>query len=227
MRTGSDIDLHRTERARRCSGRILACARLGVLLLFLASFVQHSCVTSYLVSGNSMLPSYVDGDRVVVSRMPYVLGQPERGDTVVVMDGEILGKPAGAEDATRMLRQLRGRSHSVVSGVTALDGASGRWLASARESRVTMREYSDQELAAYVASGGPFDKAGAYAVQDVDFHPASHVEGCYLNVVGLPLCEVATLLARLPTQARLRSDWTPPTQCVDCPLSQRTEVVSP
>ena len=86
-----------------------------------------------------------------------------------------------------------------------------------------MRRYSDAEVAAYVASGEPFDKAGGYAVQDPVFRPAEAVEGCYLNVVGLPLCEVARLLERLGVTPRLNPDWRIPEECVSCSFRQFLE----
>lgn len=83
---------------------------------------------------------------------------------------------------------------------------------------MTMRDYSDAEVAAYVASGAPLDKAGGYAVQDDAFQCAEDVDGCYLNVVGLPLCEVADLLGQLGVQVRLRSDSRLPSGCRGCAL---------
>ena len=139
-------------------------------------------------------------------------------DTAVVLDGDVLGKPASADEATRMLRALRGAAHTVVTGVTIWQAALDRRLSAAKTSSVTMRDYSDAELAAYVDSGEPFDKAGAYGVQDSGFRPAAAVEGCYLNVVGLPLCEVTELLAEVAPDTRLRPSWQPPAECRDCPL---------
>ncbi len=79
-------------------------------------------------------------------------------------------------------------------------------------------------MAAYVASGEPMDKAGAYAVQDETFRPAREVRGCYLNVVGLPMCDVVELLEALGARVALKPDWRAPEQCGDCPLSDRPEV---
>ena len=115
-------------------------------------------------------------------------------DSLVVCDGEALGKPADYAEATEMLRRLRGREHQVVTGVAVADAGTGRQRVVSRQSSVTMRAYSDEEIDAYVSSGEPMDKAGAYAVQDVGFHPAERVNGCYNNVVGLPLCSVVDLL---------------------------------
>jgi MAF protein len=160
--------------------------------------------------------------RSVAQRQPQavVLG----ADTTVVIDGEVLEKPADAAEATRMLKALRGRPHTVVTGVAVVDGRTGRWLSATRSTEVLMRRYSDEEIAAYVASGEPMDKAGAYAVQDERFHPAEDVAGCYLNVVGFPLCEVVRLLDRLGATVRLRQGWQPPEECRDCPLRTRQEV---
>ncbi len=117
-------------------------------------------------------------------------------DTVVVLEGAILGKPASANEAVEMLVSLRGREHGVTTGMAVVDSETGREETAAVTSTVRMRRYGDDEIAAYVASGEPFDKAGGYAVQDPDFRPAEGVDGCYLNVVGLPLCTTADLLSR-------------------------------
>ena len=116
-------------------------------------------------------------------------------DTVVELDGAVLGKPADAAEATAMLRSLRGREHRVITGLALVDAATGEERSGYRASRVIMRSYTDDEIAAYVASGDPFDKAGAYAVQSESFAPAAEVRGCYLNVVGLPVCELLKVAA--------------------------------
>jgi septum formation protein len=115
-------------------------------------------------------------------------------DTVVALDGEILGKPRDASEATAMLRRLRGRSHAVYSAVTLLEPSTGRTLTDVAETQVTMRAYTEVEIAAYVASGDPLDKAGAYAIQHAGFHPVAEIEGCYANVVGFPLCHLTRCL---------------------------------
>jgi len=116
-------------------------------------------------------------------------------DTIVVLDGRVLGKPADPEDAARMLRDLRGRSHQVYSAVSVWHPATRRLISELAESRVWMRDYSDDEIAAYVASGDPLDKAGAYAIQHPEFDPVTQVEGCWLAVVGFPLCHLGRALA--------------------------------
>lgn len=115
-------------------------------------------------------------------------------DTIVVDDGDILGKPADAEEARQMLRQLRGKSHRVCTSMTLLvPNTPAQTEITCTE--VTMRHYSDAEIETYVASGDPFDKAGGYAIQNAVFAPVAHIEGSYSNVVGLPLETLRRLLA--------------------------------
>lgn len=116
-------------------------------------------------------------------------------DTIGVLRGQLLGKPADAEEATAMLRRLRGRWHDVLTGVALLDAASGREAVACETTHVLMRRYSESELAAYVATGDPLDKAAAYAIQNTMFHPVARLRTCYTNVMGLPLCAVYDLLA--------------------------------
>jgi len=115
-------------------------------------------------------------------------------DTVVALDGEMLGKPRNAAEATAMLRRLRGRRHTVHSAVTMLETTTGHTLTDVAETQVVMRAYTDAEMAAYVASGDPLDKAGAYAIQHSGFRPVAELRGCYANVMGLPLCHLIRCL---------------------------------
>jgi septum formation protein len=115
-------------------------------------------------------------------------------DTTVILDGQVLGKPRDADEAWLMLRRLRGRTHMVTTGVVlALPNKSSLQTRSV-STLVTMREFGDEEIAAYIATGDPFDKAGSYAIQHADFQPVARFDGCVTNVIGLPLCSVATLL---------------------------------
>jgi len=114
-------------------------------------------------------------------------------DTIVTLDGELLGKPASASQATEMLVRLRDRSHKVYSGVTAASPNSDLQTAVV-ESTVWMRDYDDAEIARYVDGGSPLDKAGAYGIQDTLMNPVARLEGCYASVMGLPLCALAELL---------------------------------
>lgn len=123
----------------------------------------------------------------------YFLGS----DTVVVRDGAILGKPADALAAAAMLRSLSGRAHEVVSGYAVHDRASGRTVSGAVSTRVWFKKLTADEIAGYIASGEPFDKAGAYAIQGLGAFMVPRIEGSYPNVVGLPLCEVIAALEEL------------------------------
>lgn len=113
-------------------------------------------------------------------------------DTIVIdHEGELLGKPADAADARRMLRHLRARAHHVVTAFTLRRNTVPLQVITRRaRTAVYMRDYTDAEIDAYIASGDPFDKAGAYAIQNAAFHPVARIEGSYSNVVGLPLDEL-------------------------------------
>jgi septum formation protein len=118
-------------------------------------------------------------------------------DTIVTLDGHLLGKPAGPEEAMAMLRRLRGRAHHVYSGVTLVPPAGAAPQTIVDCSTVWMRPYTDDEIATYVATGDPLDKAGSYAIQHAGFNPVARMRGCYASVMGLPLCRLARMLARV------------------------------
>ena len=144
-------------------------------------------------NANMKLSSAIAANR---NRMPWNI-VVIAADTVVAFQGESLGKPGNREEAVDMLCSLRGQQHEVVTTV-ATTYAPLRQLGEAMShtvvSKVTMREYDDHEIDDYVSSGLPYDRAGAYGVQDSEFNPAASVVGCYLNVVGLPLCAVRAML---------------------------------
>ena len=116
---------------------------------------------------------------------------------MVVHDGRAYGKPEDADDARRMLRELRNTRHQVVTGITVIDVAGGRVLTDSLASDVVIRDFSDAEIDASIATGTPMDKAGAYAVQDEDFRPAESWDGCYTNIIGLPMCRLGQMLTEL------------------------------
>jgi len=122
----------------------------------------------------------------------WVLG----ADTIVVLEGSILGKPADAADASRMLSRLSGRSHEVITGLCLLrQRPAGREQLSL-ETKVFMKRLTPEEIQGYIATGEPMDKAGAYGIQGVGGSLVERIEGSYSNVVGLPLCEAVELLRR-------------------------------
>jgi MAF protein len=140
-------------------------------------------------------------------------------DTTVA-DGElILGKPADGAETAAMLKQLRGRVHQVYTAVTILDSQTGELLQDLAATEVVMRDYTDTEIAAYIASGDPLDKAGGYAIQNAAFHPVLAITGCYANVVGLPLCHLIRTLRRF----RVIPEEDVPASCqqaheIECPV---------
>jgi len=124
-------------------------------------------------------------------------GRPEAvvigADTVVEVEGTALGKPADATDAARMLAALAGREHRVWTAVAVL-GPGGRQAVEAAVTRVWFRPMATDEIAAYVATGEPLDKAGAYGIQERGAAFVERIEGDYFTVVGLPLCRLGLLL---------------------------------
>jgi MAF protein len=121
-------------------------------------------------------------------------------DTEVALANQILGKPGSPAEATSMLKQLRQRqSHHVYSGLTVakLTGGPSTFVTRLHQSTVWMRGYTNAEIAAYVASGDPLDKAGAYAIQNQDFAPVARLEGCFASVMGLPLGELVVAFREL------------------------------
>jgi septum formation protein len=125
-------------------------------------------------------------------------------DTVVTIDGKILGKPAGPQNAVEMLTRLRDQVHAVLTGLCIAETATGKTYTDLARSAVPMRAYSPAEVAAYVATGDPLDKAGAYAIQHPAFHPVDEAQfsDCFANVMGLPLCHLLRRLRRLGVEAQ-------------------------
>ena len=151
-------------------------------------------------------------------------------DTSVVDAGDILGKPVDEEDATRMLKRLRGHTHQVYTGLAVLRVSDNYIQTDLSVTDVPMRDYSNEEIDAYVQTGDPLDKAGAYAIQHQGFNPVEKMKGCYASVMGLQLCRLTYLLDQLDItpnsevgikcQAELR---------YDCPISSailRGEVIN-
>lgn len=133
-----------------------------------------------------------DKARAVAARCPGALVLA--CDTVVALGDTIMGKPQDAPEAACMLRQLRGRRHQVLTAVTALNTLDRKEFTTCSITDVWMRSYTDDEIAAYVATGDPLDKAGAYAIQHAGFHPVALLDGCYSGVMGFPLAHVVEAL---------------------------------
>lgn len=154
------------------------------------------------------IPDTVSGDVILA------------GDTVIAIDNRVFGKPRSGVEATAMLLALRDRPHSVLTGVAVQDSCTGESLIDVKESIVQMRGYSPKEIERYVRTNTPLDRAGAYGIQDDDFSPVKSLEGCYLNVVGLPICIVVVLLTQIGARVALRPRCSVPylANCVSCDL---------
>ncbi|MDQ1912390.1 Maf family protein [Paenibacillus sp. GD4] len=118
-------------------------------------------------------------------------------DTIVVLDGEVLGKPADEEDSLRMLQSLQGRPHQVFSGVACIDLATGEQLVSHQRTNVYMKPLTEEQIRRYISTGEPKDKAGSYAIQGLGATIVERIEGDYFNVIGLPMSLLSDLLGRL------------------------------
>jgi len=127
-----------------------------------------------------------------VSKESIVIGS----DTTVVDGDSILGKPVDTDDAERMLKQLRGRTHQVYTGIAVYRIEDDKMFTDMSITDVPMRKYSDDEIKAYIATGDPMDKAGAYAIQHPKFKPVESMRGCYAGVMGLSMCHVLRTLQK-------------------------------
>jgi septum formation protein len=134
----------------------------------------------------------LDKARAVASRRQE--GIVIAADTIVVVGGSIFGKPSDAADALRMLSELSGRGHEVITGLAVMDAATGRSAARTSVTHVWFRDLSAKEIMAYVATGEPLDKAGAYGIQERGALLVERIDGCYSNVVGLPLSLLGEML---------------------------------
>jgi septum formation protein len=169
-------------------------AALGIVFEVMPADVDESTATGETVQGHAMR---LAGQKAwaISSKKPdaVVLG----ADTIVVVDGAVLGKPTDEGDAVRMLERLSGRTHEVLTGIAVITPQSDQAYAQVVRTAVVMRGLEPREIAAYVATGEPMDKAGAYAAQGMASAFITRIEGSYTNVVGLPTAEVAGLLLTL------------------------------
>ena len=151
-----------------------------------------------------------DADQVVLA-----------ADTTVVNRSEILGKPKDSAEATAMLKRLRGRTHQVYTGIALFRPRDALLLKDLCVTDVPMRDYSDEEIDAYVRTGDPLDKAGAYAIQHPEFRPVARMDGCFASVMGLPVCHVIRLMRKMDIQPE--SDFFRGCETLleyDCPVSR-------
>ena len=155
----------------------------------------------------SQLPNESPADyvlRLAETKARAIQAEPDQvilaADTTVVDGSDILGKPQDAAEAFAMLTRLRGHEHQVYTGIALLRAGDGLLLTDLCITEVPMRAYSDEEIRKYVASGDPLDKAGAYAIQHPEFHPVARMDGCFANVMGLPVCHVILQLRKMGIQ---------------------------
>jgi MAF protein len=146
-------------------------------------------------------------------------------DTIVTCDGAVLGKPEDDAEALQTLQTLRDRAHQVTTAI-ALAHGSQVWLDHAT-TRVTMRDYSDEEIKDYISSGDPFDKAGSYAIQDARFRPVDRCDGCYCNVVGLPIVLTQRVLSEASLSILNLNPPDLPPECEPCPLFEPSNRSNP
>lgn len=135
----------------------------------------------------------------------FVIG----ADTIVVIDGEILGKPADAPEARRMLQRLSGKTHQVITGYAVVCEKKKHLHVDAEVTDVTFKSLSEAEIGWYIRSGEPFDKAGAYAIQGIGTFFVKRINGSYSNVVGLPVCELICHLMAIGVVGADMKDLTP------------------
>jgi septum formation protein len=188
-------------------------------------------------------PAHVDEDllpeeeprkyvlRVAASKARTVAAQVATGNLVITADttvvdpqGKILAKPQHEQEAKEMLERLRGRTHQVLTGIAVMRAFEGPLYQDVCVTDVKMRDYSMDEMMAYIASGDPFDKAGGYAIQHQKFHPVEAINGCYANVVGLPVCTLGQLLKPfgIETPAGVPKDC-PSKNYTDCSICEQLD----
>jgi septum formation protein len=149
-----------------------------------ADIVEALALRKALAVAESLVSESLDG---------IVIGS----DTIVVYHNQVLNKPVDDDDAMRMLTMLQGHTHQVFSGVACIDLMSGKQIIKHRRTEVTMRELTKEQIRRYIASGEPSDKAGAYAIQGIGATLVESINGCYFNVVGLPLSLLSKMLGEL------------------------------
>lgn len=143
-------------------------------------------------------------------------------DTIVVLDGEVLGKPDNAQHAHAMLASLNGRTHQVITAICLRQLGTTHEMMDTCVSHVRMRQYSIEDIGEYVKSGDPLDKAGAYAIQHQGFHPTQGFSGCQASVMGLPLCHLERTLRGLPEYEPTRMDALCQNRLeYECPIAAR------
>lgn len=181
--------------ASRSPRRLVLLEQIGIRPVVMPSDVDETFDSNISPQRNAIVLAEKKATAVSEHRTDaFVVG----ADTIVVLDGELLAKPSDTADAGRMLRQLSGRTHIVVTGLSIVHSASSSVISDCETTLVTFRDLPEEEIAAYVAGGSPMDKAGAYGIQD-DYGAVfvTRIEGCFYNVVGFPLAKFYHMLKRI------------------------------
>jgi septum formation protein len=178
--------------------RIELLKQFGIEFEIIPSNVDESIDQSLLVEENVMQLAKKKAQEVFNklgedSKQSLVIA----ADTVVFVEGVILGKPSNEDEAFWMLRKISGKWHTVYTGVCIIDGPSERILVEYEKSNVYIKQMSDEEILNYISTKEPFDKAGAYAIQGFGSLIVERIEGCFYNVVGLPLYKLNIMLQKL------------------------------
>lgn len=187
--------------------------------------VQAASLDETLLPGEQPLDYVIRLARSKAEEVSQIVGGSGfflAADTIVVDNDAILGKPSDQQEAFSMLRGLQGHTHQVYSGMALRRARKNQVVSDICIIDVPMREYSDEEIKTYVATGDPLDKAGAYAIQHDGFHPVENLQGCYAGVMGLPLCHLVRMFKRM--DVTLNEDV--PSRCqaelnYDCPVWQK------
>ena len=184
----------------------------------LAALIDEFDVVPSEVEEQLLGDGFVDAERLAFAKAENVLQRnPEAivvgSDTIVFDDAGEFGKPSDRSDTFAMWQRLRGRWHSVATSIAVIGGGEERQLTEVSE--VRLRDLSDNEILAYIASNRPLDKAGGYAIQDEDVPTVAELEGCYCSVMGLPLWSLRTLLEDAGVPCREPSATFD--RCVECP----------
>jgi len=168
------------------------------------------------LKANAIAAKYLHADSQPYNESAWIIA----ADTTVALGRHMLNKPQDAEDARFMLQKLRWCDHEVHTGVVLLNPLTGKQVGGVHTAVVTMRDYADAEIDAYIATGDPFDKAGAYAIQHPQFRPVSQLHGCFMGVMGLSICHLILLMNQLelPVLADLTAVSTAHTPYPPCSL---------
>jgi septum formation protein len=185
-------------------------AQAGIAFERLLSPIDEDALSESYAGPLDRLGEYLAREKALAAlRMLTDAGKHGRvlaSDTTVLLDGQSLPKPRDLDEARHMLRTLRGREHVVATGVALAGNDLPHIISATSATRVLMRDFGDHEIEAYVATGDPLDKAGAYSIQHPGFSPVERFAGCHLGVIGLPLCLVGALLGHWPEDPATHED---------------------